>query len=352
MVQEFKVQTNFFSAEFGNTGGAIVNVITKSGTNELYGNAYEFHRNAAMNANYWFSNRAGRAIADFKRNVFGGTLGGPVKIPRLYSGQDRTFFFDYEGARQTSATTQNQTVPTRLERAGNFSDTRAANGQLITIYNPLDTYKTASGSTLRNPFPGNIVPLSMQSKIAQTILSYYPEPTSEGLPFTHVNNWFGQGVNANRSNQMDFKLDHNFSEKQRFTSRYSVNWGASTPAEYGGLADNFSNGNSDSRTQNFVFDFTRSHNASTVITLRYGLLGQRADTVPKSWGFDRTSLGLPSMYLTAGVQMFPTFTSEGYREIGQIGYGLISRGDDVNSFTGSVTKIAGGHNPKLGLRRV
>src|SRR5262245_17472870 len=349
VVQEFKVQTNFFSAEFGNTGGAVVNVITKSGTNELHGNGYEFHRNAAMNANNWFSNRAGRAIPDFKRNVFGGTVGGPVLLPRIYNGRNRTFFFyDYEGTRQTSATTQNQIVPTLMERVGNFSDTRASNGQLITISNPLDTYRTASGATLRNPFPGNIVPLSMQSKIAQTILKYYPEPTSEGLAFTHVNNWFGQGVNANESNQMDIKLDHNFSDKQRFTSRYSMNCGATTPAEYWGLADNFSNGNSDSRTQNFVFDFTRSHNPTTVITLRYGLLRQRADTVPKSWGFDQTTLGLPSIYLTSGVRMFPTFTPEGYREIGQVGYGLISRGDDVKSFTGSVTKITGGHNLKLG----
>jgi len=188
----------------------------------------------------------------------------------------------------------------------------------------------------------------MQSKLSQTILSYYPQPTSDGLAFTHVNNWFGQGVNANEANQMDVKLDHNFSDKQRFTSRYSVNWGASTPAEYWGLADNFSNGDSSSRTQNFVFDYTRSQNPTTVITLRYGLLRQRADTVPKSWGFDQTSLGLPSMYLTAGVKMFPTFSPEGYREIGQVGYGLISRGDDVNSFTGSVMKITGPHNLKHG----
>ena len=76
-VQEFKVQTNFFSAEFGNTGGAVVNMITKSGTNELHGSAYEFHRNSALNANSWFANRAGRAIPDFKRNVFGGTCGRP-----------------------------------------------------------------------------------------------------------------------------------------------------------------------------------------------------------------------------------------------------------------------------------
>ena len=82
-VQEFKVQTNYFSSEFGNTGGAIVNVITKSGTNQLHGNGYEFYRNAALNANSWFSNRAGRSIPDFKRNVYGGTLGGPVFLPKI-----------------------------------------------------------------------------------------------------------------------------------------------------------------------------------------------------------------------------------------------------------------------------
>src|SRR5216683_4181670 len=107
VVQEFKVQTNFFSSEFGNTGGAIINVITKSGTNNLHGVAYEFHRNAALNANSWFSNRAGRAIPDFKRNVYGGTIGGPVWLPKIYNGHNKTFFFfDYEGNRQDSATTR------------------------------------------------------------------------------------------------------------------------------------------------------------------------------------------------------------------------------------------------------
>src|SRR5690349_11556674 len=89
-VQELKVQTNYFSAEFGNTGGSVVNMITKSGTNDLHGDVYEFHRNSALNANNWFSNRAGRAIPDFTRNVFGGTVGGPVRIPHLYNGKDKT----------------------------------------------------------------------------------------------------------------------------------------------------------------------------------------------------------------------------------------------------------------------
>jgi hypothetical protein len=350
-VQEFKVQTNFFSAEFGNTGGAVVNVITKSGTNDLHGTVYEFHRNSALNANDWFANRAGRSIPDFKRNVFGGVVGGPVKIPGLYNGTDKTFFFyDYEGTRRSEATTRTMTVPTALQRMGDFSDTRNSSGQLITVYNPYDTYKDATGKTLRRPFTGNIIPTSMLDPIALNVMKYYPDPTSEGLPFTHANNFFAQGVSVNESDQMDIKLDHNISEKTRFMSRYSVNWGSTTPPLLlGNLADNSTNGDSSSRTQSFVFDLTRMQSPTTIFQLRWGLLRQRANTNPKSLGFDQTSLGLPDVYLTSGVKMFPTFTPEGYQELGQVGYGYIARGDEMNDVTGSMTKIIGGHNLKTGV---
>jgi hypothetical protein len=350
-VQEFKVQTNYFSSEFGNTGGAIVNVITKSGTNQLHGNGYEFHRNAALNANSWFSNRAGRTIPDFKRNVFGGTLGGPVMVPKLYNGRNKTFFFfDYEGNRQNSATTRTVSVPTLKEKAGDFSDTRASDGKLITVYNPFNTSKNADGNTLRTAFPGNIVPRSMFSPIAVKALASYPDPTSDGNAFTHINNYFGQGVNESHGNQIDGKIDHILSDRQRIMSRYSVNWGASVPAVVWGnkLSDPFSNGDSRSRTQNFVFDYTRSQSATTLITLRYGILRQAAYTDPKSLGFDQTSLGLSPLFLTSGIKMFPNFAPEGYQFTGQVGYGLIGRGDDVNSLTGSLTKILNGHSLKMG----
>ncbi|HYM13542.1 MAG TPA: TonB-dependent receptor [Bryobacterales bacterium] len=350
VVEEFKVQTNFFSAEFGNSGGSVVNVVTKSGANEVHGDAYEFHRNSALNANNWFSNRAGRSIPDFRRNVFGGTVGGPVWIPNVYNGHNKTFFFyDYEGSRQTNATTRNVSVPTLLERQGNFTDTRASNGRLITIYNPFDTYQTATGSTLRRAFAGNVVPQSMFRPIAVKALASYPQPTSDGNAFTHTNNFFGQGVNQSDSDQMDIKIDHNISDKQRIMSRYSLNFGSSIPAVlWGSLADPFSNGDSTSRTQNFVFDYTRTHSPTTLITLRYGVLRQHAQTIPKSDGFDPTSLGLPALYLTSGLKQYPTFSPEGYQETGQVGYGRIGRGDDVNSITGSVTKIFGGHSLKTG----
>ncbi len=212
VIEEFKIQTNFFSAEFGNTGGAVINMVSKSGTNELHGVLYEFHRNAALNANSFFSNRQGRSIPDFKRNVFGGTVGGPFLIPKLYNGKSRTFFFfDYEGSRQESATTTTRTVPTERQLQGDFSDTRLSNGQLAVIYNPFDTYTASDGRILRRPFAGNVIPLSMQSPIARQLLSYYTPATSEGAPFTRVNNYFNQGVNDNVGDKLDAKIDHNLS---------------------------------------------------------------------------------------------------------------------------------------------
>ena len=351
VVQEFKVQTNFFSAEFGNTGGAVVNMVTKSGTNQFHGVGYEFARNAALNANSWFANRAGRSIPDFQRNVFGGTVGGPVILPKVFNGRNKTFFFyDFEGTNQSTAATQLSTIPTLKERAGDFSDTRDSSGNLITIYNPFDTYKTADGRTLRNVFPGNIVPLSLQNPIARKVLTYYPAPTSDGSAFTHTNNFFGQGVSIAHAKQMDAKLDHNLNDKMRFSSRYSLNFGNdSIPANFfGNAADPYSNGDSHTRTQQFVFDFTRVQSATTIVNLRYGVLRQHARTDPKSTGFDPTSLGLPSVYLTSGILQFPAFQPEGYQQVGMVGYGLIQRGDDVQSIVGNVTKIFSGHNVKMG----
>ena len=351
VVEEFKVQTNFFSAEFGNTGGAVINMVTKSGTNQFHGVGYEFARNAAMNANSWFSNRAGKTIPDFKRNVFGGTIGGPALISKIYNGRNKTFFFfDFEGTRQANAATQLGSLPSLKERAGDFSDTRDSSGNLITIYNPFDTYKTADGRTLRNAFPNNIIPVNLQNPIALKALSYYPSPTSAGSAFTHTNNFFGQGVSQSQADQLDIKLDHNLSEKMRFSTRYSLNFdNSNVPANFfGNLADPYSNGDSFTRTQQFVFDFTRIHNPTTVFNMRYGVLRQHAQTDPKSDGFNPTTLGLPSIYLTSGVLQFPAFQPEGYQQVGMVGYGRIVRGDDVQSIVGSVTKIVGAHNIKVG----
>jgi hypothetical protein len=116
-VQEFKMQTNFFPAEYGQTGGAAIQIITKSGSNEFHGTGFYFLRHSDFNANNWFSNRNNQQIPYFRRDQFGGVLGGPIK-------KDKTFFFvTYEKTNQKQPTSEVQTVPTLLQREGNFSQT-------------------------------------------------------------------------------------------------------------------------------------------------------------------------------------------------------------------------------------
>ena len=134
-VQEFKMETDSYPAEFGRSGSGIVNIILKSGTNQFHGSAYEFLRNSAMDANNYFSNLHGTPLPSFKRSQFGASLGGPVEIPKLYDGKSKTFFFfSYEGLRQGTAAQLTATVPTALQRTGDFSQTVNSTGHEVVIY--------------------------------------------------------------------------------------------------------------------------------------------------------------------------------------------------------------------------
>src|SRR5262249_26458946 len=151
--QEFGVQTNSVSAEFGRLGGGVINLVTKSGTNRLRGTAFEFLRNSALDANNFFSNRAGIAKGSFRRNQFGGNVGGPIR-------KNRTFFFvNYEGLRQGAANVGTFTVPLAEWRRGDFSNLKTASGQPIIIYDPLTTRRDPTNPSrfIRDPFPNNII---------------------------------------------------------------------------------------------------------------------------------------------------------------------------------------------------
>ena len=132
-VQEFKIQTSSFSAEYANSGGGVINVVSKGGTNQLHGSVFDYFRNDALAANDFFSNSAGRARPMLRYNQFGTTIGGPVIKNRTF------FFFAYEGLRQKLPTVVTTSVPTELQKAGNFSRTLANNGQLVVIYDPATT---------------------------------------------------------------------------------------------------------------------------------------------------------------------------------------------------------------------
>src|SRR5581483_1957018 len=153
-VQEFKIQTSNFSAEYANSGGGVINVVSKSGTNTLHGSLFEYFRNDALAANDFFSNRSGRARPTLRYNQFGGTIGGPIIKNRTF------FFFAYEGLRESIPTVVTTSVPTALQKLGDFSQTLASNGQLVVIHDPNTTLPDPSraGQYVRSPFPGNRIP--------------------------------------------------------------------------------------------------------------------------------------------------------------------------------------------------
>ncbi|MEX2260509.1 MAG: carboxypeptidase regulatory-like domain-containing protein [Bryobacteraceae bacterium] len=196
-LQEFSVQTNNFDAEFGRNSGAVVNAVTKSGTNELHGSAFEFLRNGNLNARNFFSS----GQDTLKRNQFGGTLGGPVFVPRLYNGRDRSFiFFSYQGTRISEAPSNLLTLtPSEAERRGNFSSRARA------IVDP------ETGS----PFPGNVIPTSRLDPSVQRM-------TGELLPLPNrADGFISYSLpRTTRDDQYIIKFDQGITDFQRLSVRY------------------------------------------------------------------------------------------------------------------------------------
>jgi hypothetical protein len=353
LVQEFKLQTNSFSAEFGFTGGAVVNVVTRSGTNQIHGSAFDFLRNSAMNANSFFSNRNGRAIVPSRRNQFGGAAGGPVYLPKIYNGRNRTFFFfHHEGTKSASQGTTTQTLPTALEKSGNFTQTMDASGRLIQMYNPFSITRDANGNVLRAPFAGNTIPVSMFSPVAVAAIKFYPEPNQPGLPFTRTSNFFQSGSSVSNVYQTTSKIDHNFNERHRLSGRVSHGADTSLPPAYWGK-DNFMSSSGPeknrNRTTNAALDYTWTVTPSTVASLRWGLVrqfGRRDFACGDNCAFNPSSLGFTGPWDAFNVP--PQFSPEGYQAIGINRFGLINRGEDVNHIIGSASKMSGRHSMKFG----
>ncbi|MBI3280883.1 MAG: carboxypeptidase regulatory-like domain-containing protein [Acidobacteria bacterium] len=352
-IQEFKIQTNMFSAEFGKSGGTVVNVVSKSGTNEFHGSVYEYHRRDELNAQSFFSKRAGSSsLPDFTWNKYGGAVGGPVLLPGLYKGKNRTFFhFGLDLQKNNSAASALTTVPTALERRGDFSETRDAQGRLFAIYNPFDTYRTASGQVLRRPFPNNVIPASLQNPIARKVLEYYPQPTSEGRPFTHAQNYFKEGSAGSDNYQAIVRIDHTISDKQRVYGRYARERSRPGNAPFRPFGDtpaDPTNPQFISHARTYALEYTRTPSPTTILSVHYSVARQPVLNLTFSDDFDPTSLGLPPVVLTSGVRRFPRFGPESYSAIGTPPGAGMQRITTTHSVGYSLTKIAGPHNLKTG----
>src|SRR5204863_2387148 len=182
---------------------------TKSGTNTWHGSLFEFLRNSRMDANDFFNNRAGSGIPPFHMNQFGGSVGGPVRVPHVYNGKNRTFaFFNYEGTRWRRGDVALFTLPTPLQRQGDFSRTLAANGQLMQSYDPASTVADPArpGNYIRTAFPGNVIPANRMNAVGRNIFSYYPQPNTAGDPVTGINNYVSNASRAVNKDQINARL--------------------------------------------------------------------------------------------------------------------------------------------------
>lgn len=210
-LQEFKIQTNAYSAEFGRSAGALVNAVIRSGTNSLHGAAYEFLRNSVLDASNFFANRTGLGKPFRQRNQFGGTLGGPIV-------KNKTFIFgDYEGLRDAAAVVRLSSVPLPVWRQGMFAT------PIWNPFNPNDTGQDflipATGAC--NDGRGNCwrVPSSLIDPVGQKVLNVSPDPNA--FSTTQDNNYVAAPVDRNRTNQFDIRVDHQFSQSLNMFGRYS-----------------------------------------------------------------------------------------------------------------------------------
>jgi len=333
-LDEFKLQTSTYSAEFGRSLGGVVNLQIKSGTNQMRGSAFEFLRNDALDANNFFNNKNNRAKPDFKQNQFGGTLGGAVF-------KDRTFFFaDYQGHRETQGQTALSTVPTLAMRSGDFSELNRV------IYDP----------TTNQPFPGNAIPNGRIDAVARNILTQlYPEPNTTGTRQANgqvINNYLLNPVKERQDNQFDVKVDHNLTTNNRFFTRYSFEkthrlQPASLP--HGDAGFTFGAGDGNIKAQSLAFNDTHTLKQSLLNEFRFGWSSIKFLNTSIDYGTNpAAAVGIPGINLNQVTSAMTQMTFQNIRNLGQnSNQPLITNQNDYQIFD-NVTWINGKHTVKTG----
>jgi len=363
MVQEFKVETNSFSAEYGRAAGGVFNVVTKGGTNDLHFSAYEFLRNDKLNANDFFANRSGTRRAPFRFNQFGGTIGGPVVIPKLYNGRNKTFFFvNTEIVRFVQGIIFTSVLPDPRHLTGDLSNARLADGRLVNVFDPATTVPNPAGGFLRSPFPGNIIPGARIDAVARGYSRLFPAPMVPNAPLGAINYTRADG-NRVPKDSYSFRGDHNFSNANRLFARYSYDDTPFIRAPVFGreLANIAPTAGPQIFTRwNAVVEDTHTFSPSMLGVFRYSASRLINFRRPYSDNFNIESLGLPS-YMRQGMVdplSLPPVTITGYSNTGSVpniivgglvgATDLINFGHTLQTVQGTFTKNFTAHTLKFG----
>jgi hypothetical protein len=368
-VQEFKVQNNSFTAQYGWSTGNVVNVVTKSGTSSFHGDIYEFYRNDVLDANLWFNNHNGLPRGNFNRNQVGASAGGPLYIPKFYEQRNKTFIFGlFEHLSLATPVNSTFTVPDANFRAGNFSELLGAQmgtdalGRPIylgQIYNPFSTRAITAGQVdpstglvatssgyIRDPVPNNnINTVGPLSAIGQNLVSYYPKPTGSGI----ANNLFTSGTAPANSDEYLIRVDQNIKDSIRGYFRYSYKkefktgtpeyWG-SDPAGPGNLRPN--------NRWNMAAGYSQAFSPTFTMNILSGVAIWHETSTNQSRGFLPTSLGLPA-YLDANSPEFPIVTVGGASPLGPLTNETVYNHGPIGSVATDFIKTHGRHTLNFGF---
>lgn len=398
-IQEFRLQNGDFNAEFGHSTAGIINAVIRSGTNAFHGNLWEFVRNDAFDANDYFSNRYGSPKAEYRQNQFGGTIGGPVIIPKLYNGRDKTFFFfDYQGTRIVRPSSYTNSVPTTLMQNSGFTNLQElittnsgtktdALGRVFpygTVLDPATTRSVAANSSdpvsglsnptsdtiyVRDPFVAggasvagvtdftthaaalNQLPANRLDPAAIKLLGLYPAPTGSGT----VNNYFKNAKTPNNINQYDIRIDENWGNHDTIFGVYD--WSHFTinqPNVLPGIADGGQFGTGTISLPVYAIALGETHVFTPTFT-NEAHIGWNHN-VQSQLSSNAAELGIPEQYGIAGVPQvtdnggLPSFGISGLTSLGPSPYmptlGTITSLEIMDN----VTKIYGSHTFKAGFQ--
>ena len=343
-VEEFKIHTTSYDAAIGNTMGAVVNLVTKSGTNTLHGQVYEWFRGSKLDARNYFDKRAGSPKRHYEDNRFGAAIGGPIRT-------NRTFYFVNVEANPFKVPSPNiVTVPTAKMRNGDFSELLAL-GPQYQIYNPLTTrpHPTQAGRFTRDPFPGNIIPPHLIDPVAKKIMEFFPLPNQPGTADGQQNFQNPTAVAFETYYTATGRIDHNLSPTHRLYGRFSWDY---WEEEKDDRFDNIATGIFLNRKNRVLgVDDAYTFRSNLLMNVRGGYTRQLFPERRRSQGFDLSSLGFSSQLVSLApkeIATFPFINFDGLQDFGasESGDGYFTT--DVYSATGSLMWLVGSHSTKFG----
>ncbi len=356
-IQEVKVITNPYDAQYGKAMGAVIDQVTKSGTNKLHGAVWEFARRTWLDANSWQNNWQGLSRPSHKEDQYGFELGGPVFLPHLYNGKDKMFFvLSYEGLSRTLPATQVESVPDpNWAKTGDFSNLTYFDGTQqspVTIYDPLTTTCDANENCTRQAFPGNRIPLDRINPVAQKLLSFYPAPNAATPPGqdAFTSNYVAQIPYKGTYRNVMGKLDMNLSSADRLSLRYNFFENFQT-SSYNGMPAPIGVGQLPQVDTSNTIALNWVHSFSPTLLLNVMASGNRHHQWANgSNSYDQSQLGLPASLLTqegVNANIFPRIEIDGYTPEGGFGNGAAYY--YAYNLNPSLTWIKGRHTINAGV---